>query len=308
MQLHSEESPYHLLKRFWEWSGLAKKTLWDIVQFFVIFIPVATFVIEQRENNRIREDDYRQKILSDYVDQMTKFLLEDNLRQAPEGSEVLVTARVETLSTARHLDGERKGELLEFLYRAGLIGQCQNAYNSPSFSSSTKSCERSILDLSDTGLNEIYFGIPIPLPGIDLTGTSLAQANLSGIDLRSAEMRRTKLMGANLTGALLSGAQMEIARLEDATLIKTILADANLKYANLKGADLEGAVLRDADLNGAELHKANLNNADLRGADLRDANLTEASLQGSDLREATYNEATNFPSGFNPQEQGMIQQ
>lgn len=254
-------------------------------------IGLAQWQVDLKRGEREQEiaaDNQRYSVLSDYFDDMTELQLDkgliENLSSQPimtlsEGKQARQIARAKTLTSLRQLngDGERKGQLLKFLYEAKLIGnQCQN--NPETLE--VLNCLEPILDLDGARLEEVKLEPPIPLKGIDLDKALLAGANLQGIDLTKAEMQGAILKGANLTGALLAESKMA----------KT---------------DLEGAILTGAFLWSADLANAKLINANLQEADLRDTDLTEASLQGANFKGAKYNNSTKFPNQFNPAEEGM---
>ena len=265
---------------------------------------------DRQEQERLTTlDDQRHQILSGYLDQMTRLLLLENSSEvAPSitlklSNEAKPIARARTLSTLRQLDGERKGQLLKFLYEAGLIGgQCQLNPNTLK----AENCQPSALDLDGARLDETVFERPIPLPGVDLTEAFLPKAKLPEIDLTRAEMQKANLNGANLEKAILFEAQMENIRLVEAILVDANLSTANLTGAVLEKANLQGAKLVNAMLSGADLTGANLDNANLQGADLTGSNLTEVSLQGIDLKGAIYDGSTDFPKGFDPTGKGML--
>lgn len=267
---------------------------------------------ERQEQEQLTTlDNQRHQILSGYLDQMTRLLLVENSGEADPSiilklsDEAKPIARARTLSTLRQLDGERKGQLLKFLYEAGLIGgQCQ--LNPKTLNA--ENCQPSALDLDGARLDETVFERPIPLPGVDLTEAFLPKAKLPEIDLTRAEMQKANLNGANLEKAILFEAQMENIRLVEAILVDANLSTANLTGAVLEKANLQGARLADAKLSGADLTGANLDNADLQGANLIGTNLTEVSLQGINLKGAIYNDSTEFPKGFDPTGKGMLKQ
>ena len=84
------------------------------------------------------------------------------------------------------------------------------------------------------------------------------------------------------------------------------MSKENLLGVDLAGADFRGvsfieALLNNANLARTKLGGANLKYANLLGTDLRQTDLIEASLTG-----AFYDDDTEFPSGFDPEQAGMI--
>lgn len=313
----------------WRW-GFYEKTGLDLLQIFAglaasVLIPVAVHALSVQQE-KTAEDNQRQEVLSKYYDQMSKLLIEQeeldrsnsksdakniadgNAEQIPNQSTdqeremkyrwILSMARARTLSTFRQLgqDGERRGQLLKFLYEAELIGgQCEIDEKTLQ----SQGCRHSILPLDGARLEGLAFDSAIQLTGVNLEGASLAKAKLPGIDLTSAIMTKARLQNANLAKALLDNAQMAVSNLEGANLSNASLVKANLKTANLKGANLSGANLQDANLEGADLR-----DADLRGADLTGASLKDAKFDGAVYN--TDNKETKFPSEFDRNREEMV--
>jgi uncharacterized protein YjbI with pentapeptide repeats len=294
----------------WEWTGFApsasdQKTLWDWLQLLgVLAIPlvvaVGGFLFTQQQQQQanmastaqhnsdaaLALDQTREDLLNTYMDRMTDLLLATTPGQLPldqpdSSTESRTDARVRTLDVLGQLDGNRKGQLLRFLYEAHLI--------------------------TDTDI--------ISLSGADLTGANLSWTYLTGANLIEAN-----LTGANLIKVHLAGAHLEMATMTRAYLNGADLRGANMSLAGLSGADLRGANMSLAGLRRVNpdnttptkknrisvanlslailrwaLHMedllltvrgsvANLSLADLRGANLAGANLAGAILLNADLR------------------------
>lgn len=307
------------VKDRWTWTGFRDKTLWDWVQFATsIALPavLATLTFQQDQSadqRRVQEQgialsNQRHEVMTDYLDQMTELILKEKLGQSSSNEQVRSIARARTLNTLRQLDddGERRGQLLKFLYETDLIGQCET--NQLTLKSTCQGIP--ILDLKDAKLDGMTFTPPVPLQGIELAGVSLANANLPNINLTRADMKQADLEKANLAGAILTDAQMENAtltgiNLSDAILTRAVLPGSVLNNALLVSANLQGANLSKATLINANLQGANLNNANLQGADLRNADLTGTVLQGVNLQGSVYNDATKFPEWSDQEKQGM---
>lgn len=290
----SPHSPPTFAHRFWQWTGFTEKTLFDWLQIISsIAVPIILGLLSYQWDNRQAinaENNQRAELITKYYERMQVLLIDKNMRSNPMALEARSMGRATTLSTFRQLDGERKGELLKFLFEAQLISpQCQD---------STPNC-LPVLDLSGARLERMEFQVDqfVRLPGADLERVSLEDASLPKIQLSGAKINRGNLRRANITGALLQDAQMEGSILTNTQLAEAVLRRANLKSATLVGANLERADLRQAALD----------NADLTGANLKGADLTDASLQGTKLSGAIYDSETKLP-GFNPSNRGMVQQ
>jgi uncharacterized protein YjbI with pentapeptide repeats len=281
-----------------------RKTLWDWLQLFIVPLALAAiglwFSAQQdshqqkieekraKSDRHIEEQRAQDAALQAYLDQMSQLMLEGDLLDSKQDSEVRTLARARTLTVLTRLDSRRKGSVVQFLHEASLIKK-----------------EGPVVSLS-----------AVRLRGADLSHLDLLEANLSGAnlnwaDLSGADLRNAHLSGANLNWADLSGVEMSGADLSDAhlnyadltggaDLSGADLSDVHLSDAHLNDADIgDGTILFNADLSGADLSGANLtggahlNDAILSGADLSGANLSGANLSGADLRE-TYLVETNL--------------
>jgi len=217
-----------------------RKTLWDWLQLFIVPLALAAiglwFSAQQdshqqkieekraKSDRHIEEQRAQDAALQAYLDQMSQLMLEGDLLDSKQESEVRTLARARTLTVLTRLDSRRKGSVVQFLHEASLIKK-----------------ERPVVSLS-----------AVRLRGADLSHLDLLEANLSGANLNWADLSGTDLSGANLTGG---------AHLNDAILSGADLSGANLSGANLSGADLRETYLvetnlRDTDLSGANLRDA----------------------------------------------------
>ncbi|MCL6436105.1 MAG: pentapeptide repeat-containing protein [Leptolyngbyaceae cyanobacterium HOT.MB2.61] len=302
----SDKSTISWRERFFAWTGFGEKKLWDLLQFVcTAAIPVILSFYSCQQEVR-NEDNQRHKIMTDYLDAMTELLIRENIQSSNQsnknGDTIRNLAQARTLNTLRQLDGEKKGQLIKFLYEASLVRKCQ--FNPLTGRANT--CHRStLLRLRGARLDNIQFDSPVPMPGIDLNDARLPKAILPEIDLTDAQLKRATLIAANLNKAFLAHAQMNSANLQDANLVDAILKKADLTNALLMRTNLGGADLSSSILNGANLNNANLNSAELEGADLRNANLIGASLEGTNLKGVEFNDRTQFPVGFSKEGRGM---
>jgi uncharacterized protein YjbI with pentapeptide repeats len=212
---------------------------------------------ENRRTQRIADQQRQDDLLQAYLDQIGQLLLEKDrpLRKSAERDEVRILARARTLSILGRLDGERKRNVVEFLYESGLLGPVPAGSIEQEFGEGRDNhweIEPAIVLLSKADLNLAYLQ-SARLPGVDLRNAYLIKADLSGAILSQVDLRGTILWGADLRSASLSAAK---------------LRGANLRYADLSGAEHFGA-----DLSLASLVKANLRGASL-GANWSDANLS----------------------------------
>jgi Pentapeptide repeats (8 copies) len=270
-----------------EWTGFRGKTVWDLLQLLIV--PLALVVIgflfsaqqdarqQKIENQRAQQaqkiENQRaeaerelaalrteQATLQAYLDQMTTLLLDRNLREADENSDVRMLARGRTLVVLDALSEYRQVRALRFLYEAKLIQP-------------TSTAEQPVISLNNASLNNLKLSRR-PFLG----GAELQQAGLSGAKLSHSDLRETHLVAAELQGTNLEHADLEGADLSAAFLGRADLSGANLADADLSNA--EGLYEKGTNLwkRGAGLIHANLEGANLEGANLEGANVTSEQL------------------------------
>jgi hypothetical protein len=130
------------------WTGFRGKTLWDLLQLLIVPLVLATigfvFSVQQdarqtaietrraeqarkladqqaEEGRKIADRRTEQATLQAYLDQMGTLLLDRNLREADENSDVRRLARGRTLVVFDALSAFRQVRALRFLYETGLI-------------------------------------------------------------------------------------------------------------------------------------------------------------------------------------------
>ena len=116
-----------------------RKTLWDWLQLFIVPLALAAIGLwfsaqqdahqQQIEKKRamsdqqIEEQRAQDAALQAYLDQMSQLMLEGDLRDSKEGSEVRTLARARTRTILARLDSRRKGSVVQFLNEASLINK-----------------------------------------------------------------------------------------------------------------------------------------------------------------------------------------
>jgi hypothetical protein len=138
-----------------------------------------TLTTAQEVENRRAQND----ALQSYFEQIGKLLLEKDLRNSPEASEVRILAQAQTHTVLPTLNAERKRSVLIFLYKSNLLDA----------------------DKPSVGL------IGADLSTANLRYTHLPRANLQEANLQRADLRGVDLQGANLLGANLYKADLTSA-------------------------------------------------------------------------------------------------
>ena len=295
----------------WKWTGLVadakypKRTFWDWLGLLIVPVVLALggYLFSRSESERNRQisdqrmqedrkiaheraetdrqiaDQSRQDdTLQAYLDQMGALLLESDLRDSKEGSNVRTLARAQTLTVLPRLNDSRKGNVLQFLYESDLISKNHLIVDLGGADLSNAALRGAILHKADLSESD--------LSGANLSKADLSGANLSKADLRIADLGGANLRGADMRGALLYEANMRGADLNRRTNLDKVdfsevdLRGANLGGANLSRANLSGAYLSGAYMKGVDLSDTKLGGVYLGGVYLHGANLSRADLSG----------------------------
>ena len=267
----------------WFISGFSGKTSWEWLELLIVpaGLAIGAFYLESQAERRqeeiattryeqeaqIADVRAKQETLDNYLEKMQELLLNRNLRNADEASEVRSVARAITTTAIREMGSDRNALLVNFLQESNLIQKPENTEE-------------------NTGASLLSLFI-----GINLTETNLDSVNLKDANMRNASLRGANLYGANLNNANLIFADMEGADLRDIYLRNATMSNTRLRYSNLEEADMRSADMRSAILRSANLSKANLGSADLREATLLRADLSNADFGYVDLRGASLHSA-----------------
>jgi uncharacterized protein YjbI with pentapeptide repeats len=201
------------------------KPVWDWLDLLVVpaALALAGYFFTSVQNRAAQADAERRAqddTVQEYLDRMRQLMIDNDLRNERDTTDLRNLARSYTLSVFDRLDGRHKRNVIRFLYGAGLI----------------------------------YAHEPrvIALDGADLTG-----ANLEGMGLCTHVMHGGDLFGE--TDLMARAEQMGLYPSEIAQPTATVnLMRVDLGGATLRKADLAGADLFNANLSGADLSGANL--------------------------------------------------
>lgn len=287
------------------WVMIPYRTLWDWMDLLLVpfFIGMAAAFIGHRQQRQqlaqqekageiaaaqranelhIASEQAQQDELESYYLNMGNLILNFGLGGESEQDSARALARARTLIALDGINGERKGQLLRFLYEAELI-------ETPD----------PVIDLFGANLDDVTLRFE-DLRGAHLAGANLRDASLIGVDLSGANLNRAHLNRATLRCALLAGAtaagaRFSAASLRDADLRRTVLDEATFAQADAGGSDWRDAAFGTAVLDGADLSEAMLHGADLRAAGTGGSAERPFSLSG-----ARYDDATQWPPTLNP--------
>jgi hypothetical protein len=251
-------------------------TLWDWAKLLLVPAVIAAGGVWFNQQQRNREMDIEDQRAQDtalqaYLEQMSRLLLEKDLRNSQEGDEVRTLARTQTLTVL--------GRVRDLQVIPGQVDQAHVQPKDTVIRGRVgPSRKRAIVQFLYEG-HLIQKDQPIiSLQGADLSGAYLSRANLADADLN-----QTIMVGADLSAARLNDAYLRWANLLGADLRHAVLEGADLRGTALVGAYLSAVTLSNADLSGANLSNADLRYADLSGAKgITNEQLSEAaSLDGA---------------------------
>ena len=231
-------------------------------------------------------DSRQENALQDYLDDMSQLIIDKNLVESMPDDIVRQVAQARTLSVLPKLDGNRKGEVLEFLYNTKLI------------------VKPAIIDLANVNLNQV-----------NLRQAYLVGADLSEANLENAILRRATLDQADLTEANLYQADLSLANLCQTDLTNAFLGEATLIRVGFRPAIIHGTSFYSADLKFSSFVGIDISQwfADFEGADfgftyLYSANLDTIGLSEALFAEAKYDDNTQWPGYITPDEVGAIKE
>ena len=210
-----EEQEAHKGKRTpWTLRKVRGKTVWDwmdllIVPLALVVIGLVFTMLQDARQQRIEDQRARQaqkienqraeaerelaeqraqdEALQAYLSQMGSLLLEKDLRESKEDSEVRTLARARTLTVLGRLDPSRKKALMQFLVEADLVQRVEG--------------RDPIISLRGADLSDAYLSDSRDLSGANLVGADLSGADLNGAELSDANLSGVYLGDANLRGA-----------------------------------------------------------------------------------------------------------
>ena len=200
------------------------KTLWDWLELALIpfILALSVWYLGKIEKNIDEQRDFeknQETNINNYLESMTKLLLENNLKSASRNDEVQIVARTKTLMMLQKADKNRKALIIQFLFESGLI---------------------------DTE------------PIVDLNGADISESDLNGIILREANIKGAYFNNSKLIGSKLDGANLSSSNFNGSNISNSTFENTNLTYANFVNAVVKNCDLTKANLDGTDFSNANL--------------------------------------------------
>ena len=207
--------------------GARSKTLWDWLDLLIIPVVLAIIAFLYKEFEKIKSKrDIRiqrqHQAVDDFIQIITELSLDHNLatKKPKDGTKEIARSRV--IFVLENIDGERKGQILQFLYESNLI------------------------DLT---------------PKVVLVGANFKGIQLTGIDLHSSEIRgayfqNSDLQKSNLDQALFVGCNFLKSNFSESKVENT-----DFSYSNLSSCEFQNMNLSTVNFEGANLTNADFSNS-----------------------------------------------
>jgi len=265
----------------------------------ITFQQAQTSEQQHQTDIQLAQDQQQETTLEKYLDDMKDLLLNHGLGSYKSVDAVSQVAKVETFTTLRRLDPNRKGILLNFLFQARLISfkvlthsgsrQTNDIDINPIINLSQADLSAAILDFAHlNNFSIVSISQEINCDGlVDQTNKDVTQQKFPSI----VPVRGIYLEDTNLNGVHMHEAQLSLADLSNASL-----ENADLSFTQMNCVDLSSSDLRGANLNYAELAGTDFSDADLSGANLFKALVSLKQLaQASSLKGATMPDGSVHP-------------
>jgi hypothetical protein len=224
-----------------EWTGFSKyndinyRTLWDWLDLIIIPGSIGLFAwvftsYEKDKSKRIENEKFKDVTLDSFMKVMAELIINNDLPGSPN-QKSLAIAKTRMNIALDHLDGTRKGQVLQFLYQSNLIDKHPN----------------------------------LKLQGANFNDTIIDNIVLIDAEIRGAYFENASLLDTNLNGSILNSCNFKNADFSNSKMNHTDLAYTDLTNAKLRNVDLtsiefEGAILTNADLEGSKITQSQLNN------------------------------------------------
>lgn len=206
----------------------AAKTLWDWLDLLIIPAAIALIgwsfsQVEKIKTKKREEERSQNEVLESFLKTMTDLIIDNNIYNNPT-QQTLAIARARINIAFSNLNGQRKGQVLQFLYESDLI------------------------DINPK----------LKLLGANIQDAVLDEIVLGKSEIKGAYFNYASIQNANLNGAILIGSDFSYANLSKSLVVNVDLSYANLTRAKLKNMDLTSVNFEGANLTGANLKKSKI--------------------------------------------------
>lgn len=202
------------------------KTLWDWLDLLII--PASIGLIgwlykdyEKSKDEKKEQENKYSEILESYFKAISDLITKENLLDINNNNTSKKIARSRTILAIENLDGERKGQVLQFLFE---------------------------LDLIDTNK-------------IDLLGANLANIQCDGIVLKNLTINGVHFGNSSFENSFLENCKFIACDFSNSTFLGASFQNVDFSYSKLNNCNFQYIDLTTLNLEGVELHRANISNS-----------------------------------------------
>lgn len=225
------------VRKLWDWLDLL------IVPLSLIFLGWIYQAYEKSKTERKEKENQQNEILDSYFRTISELINKWNLLDKTQNNESRIIARTRTIVAVENLEGERKGQILQFLFESNLIDDEKLNILGANF----REVQASGIVLRNTTIKGVHF-CDSNFKNTFLDGSSFISCNFSNTNFNGASMENTNLGYSDLSYCKLTNID---------------LTRVNFEGANLNYADLSNSKITQSQLNGIfKKDKIKLNNTE----------------------------------------------
>lgn len=202
------------------------KTLWDWLDLLIV--PVSIGVVgwiykeyeKSKEERRIKEDKYND-ILDSYFKNISDLILNSNLTKNKKNKKSKKIARTRTIIALEELDGERKGQILQFLRETKLLKK---------------------IDILGANFSEG-----------DFEGLVLRNQIIKGVNFKNSNFDNSYLDGTQFISCDLDSCSFSNSSLKNVDFNYSKLNNSTIRNTDVTTVKFEGAELNNVDLRSTNI-------------------------------------------------------
>jgi len=208
-------------------QGVRAKTLWDWLDLLVIPVVLAVIAWLYKEHekfkNKNNEKTQRQnQALDDFIKIITDLNLNHGLATTSPKDGTKEIARSRVILILESIEGERKGEILQFLYESKLIDMNPKLVL---FGANFNKIQLSGIDLSEAEIRGAYF-IDSDIQNVNIDNSIFIGCNFKNSNFSKSKVYKTDFSYSNLSGCLFNDMDLSSVNFEGANLSKADFSDS----------------------------------------------------------------------------------
>lgn len=211
------------VRKLWDWLDLL------IVPLSLIFLGWIYQSYEKSKADKKEKENQQNEILDSYFRTISDLINKSNLLDITKNKESKIIARTRTIIAVENLEGERKGQVLQFLYEANLIDDKK-------------------INILGANFREVQ-----------VSGIVLRKTTIKGVHFCDSDFENTFLDGSNFISCNFSNTNFNGSSMENTNLEYSDLSNCKLTNIDLTKVNFEGANLNYADLSNSIITQSQLN-------------------------------------------------